>query len=255
MPIKISIITVVYNRANVIECALNSFQSQTYPHKEHVIIDGASTDGTLEILNANKRKFDILVSEQDQGIYHAMNKGISKATGDVIGILNSDDFYATPDVLTKIVSAFEDETLDACYGDLCYVNPKNINHVARYWKSSNHRPGMFSRGWCPPHPSFFVRRRIYDQLGGFNLNYRIASDVELMMRFMEKGVIKSKYIPEVLVKMRLGGITNNNFFNIFRQNYEVLLALKKNGIYANPLTFFACKLASRWIQKMTRPNL
>jgi len=250
---KISIITVVYNRVNLIECALNSFQSQNYPNKECVVIDGGSSDGTLEVLIANRNKIDTLLSEHDKGIYDAMNKGISMATGDIIGILNSDDFYASPDVLSKVASAFDDRSIDAIYGDLCYVNPINTNHISRYWKSNTHQVGMFSHGWCPPHPTFFVRRNVYEKFGDFNLNYSIAADVELMMRFLEKERVKSKYIPEIFVKMRLGGVTNKNIFNIFKQNYEVLLALKQHNLNSNPFYFFICKIFSRCIQRVSRP--
>ena len=202
---------------SVLTDCLNSVASQSHNNIEHVVIDGASTDGTLSLLNSKKDQLSILVSESDDGIYDAMNKGIKIAKGDIIGFLNSDDFYANNEVISKVVSEFKKEpSLDACYADLIYVNQSNTSKIVRNFKSSEFRQGLFSKGWCPPHPTFFVRRSVYERYGNFDLNYRIASDVDLMMRFLEIHKIKSRHIPEVWVKMRMGGTTNKNFKNIWK---------------------------------------
>lgn len=246
---KISIITVTYNCVSVLTDCLNSVASQSYNNIEHIVIDGVSTDGTLSLLNSKKHQLETLVSELDEGIYDAMNKGIKFAKGDIIGFLNSDDFYANNEVISKVVSEFKKEpSLDACYSDLIYVNQSNTSKIVRNFKSSEFKQGLFSKGWCPPHPTFFVRRSVYERYGNFDLNYRIASDVELMMRFLEIHKIKSRYIPEVWVKMRIGGTTNKNFKNIWKQNQEVLRSFDKNGLSVNLIIFFICKIFSRFKQ-------
>ena len=234
------------------EC-LNSVDSQSHNNIEHIVIDGASTDGTLTLLNSKKDQLSILVSESDDGIYDAMNKGIKLAKGDIIGFLNSDDFYANNEVISKVVSEFKKEpSLDACYADLIYVNQSNKSKIVRNFKSSEFKQGLFSKGWCPPHPTFFVRRSVYEHYGNFDLNYRIASDVDLMMRFLEIHKIKSRHIPEVWVKMRMGGTTNKNFKNIWAQNQEVLSSFDKNGLSVNLIIFVIYKIFSRFKQFFTR---
>jgi glycosyltransferase involved in cell wall biosynthesis len=251
--LKISIITVTYNCVSVLTDCLNSVASQSHNNIEHVVIDGASTDGTLSLLNSKKDQLSILVSESDDGIYDAMNKGIKIAKGDIIGFLNSDDFYANNEVISKVVSEFKKEpSLDACYADLIYVNQSNTSKIVRNFKSSEFRQGLFSKGWCPPHPTFFVRRSVYERYGNFDLNYRIASDVDLMMRFLEIHKIKSRHIPEVWVKMRMGGTTNKNFKNIWAQNQEVLSSFDKNGLSVNLIIFVIYKIFSRFKQFFTR---
>ncbi len=250
---KISIITVTFNCISVLKDCLNSVASQSYNKIEHIVIDGASTDGTLSLLNSKKDQLATLVSELDEGIYDAMNKGIKIAKGDIIGFLNSDDFYANNGVISKVVSEFKKEpSLDACYADLIYVNQSNTSKIVRYFKSSEFKQGLFSKGWCPPHPTFFVRRSVYERYGNFDLNYRIASDVELMMRFLEIHKIKSRYIPEVWIKMRMGGTTNKNFKNIWAQNQEVLSSFNKNGLSVNRISFFIHKIFSRFKQFFIR---
>jgi len=247
--LKISIITVTYNCVSVLSDCLNSVASQTYNNIEHIVIDGASTDGTLSLLNSKKHQLDTLVSELDEGIYDAMNKGIKIAKGDIIGFLNSDDFYANNEVISKVVSEFKKEpSLDACYADLIYVNQLNTSKIVRYFKSSEFKQGLFSKGWCPPHPTFFARRSVYERFGNFDLNFRIASDVELMMRFLEIHKINSRYIPEVWIKMRMGGTTNKNIKNIWAQNQEVISSFDKNGLSVNLIIFFINKIFSRFKQ-------
>lgn len=246
--LKISIITICYNSDQTIETNLNSVAKQTYNNFEHIVIDGKSDDNSISIV----RKFPHvkkIISEKDEGIYHAMNKGIEIAKGDIIGFLNSDDFYSNNNVLSKVAETFAKiNLLDACYSDLIYTSRKKITKNIRYWKAGKFIAGSFSKGWCPPHPTFFVRRSVYESLGKFDLSFRLASDVDLMMRFLEIKKIKSYYIPEVLVKMRTGGITNKNLTNIRLQNMEILSSFNKNGLAVNPISFFLYKFISRTLQ-------
>lgn len=246
---KISIITVSYNSYGVIKKCLDSVKAQKNVDKEHLVIDGASTDKTLSLLKSNRKQLKALISEPDKGIYDAMNKGIKIASGDIIGFLNSDDFYASNNILSKVKKIFYDNpTLDACYSDLIYTSQLDCSKNIRYWKSSKFKPGLFSKGWCPPHPTFFARRSVYERFGNFNLNYHIASDVELMMRLFEVHKINACYIPEVWIKMRMGGTTNKNFNNILAQNKEVLLALKSHNLSFSYVSFFLNKIISRTLQ-------
>ena len=246
---KISIVTATYNSASFINDCLDSIKLQNYKNIEHIIVDGASTDETLLLLKSKRNQLKKLISEPDMGIYDAMNKGIKIASGDIIGLLNSDDFYANNTVISKVVREFErDSLLDACYSDLIYVDQFKISKIVRYVKSREFNIGLFSKGWCPPHPTFFVRRSVYERLGIFDLNYHIASDVDLMMRFLEKHKIKSKYIPEVWVKMRMGGTTNKNLKNILLQNKEIIHSLNKNNLSVNLLKFIVFKIISRIFQ-------
>jgi glycosyltransferase involved in cell wall biosynthesis len=251
---KISIITVTLNNVSVINHCLESVRKQTHDNIEHIVIDGASTDGTLSLLNYKVSQLATLISEPDNGIYDAMNKGLKIASGDIIGFLNSDDFYAKNDVLSTVHKTFnEDPTLGACYSDLVCVHPLNTNKIIRYWKSGSFSFGAFSKGWCPPHPTFFVKRSIYNDCGNFDVSYKIASDAELMMRFLEIKKIKVKYIPEVWVKFRLGGISNRSLKNIWKQNFEVLNALKKNKLSSNVIYFFLRKIITKSKQYIQRP--
>ncbi|HBB18700.1 MAG TPA: glycosyl transferase [Syntrophus sp. (in: bacteria)] len=205
---KISIITATWNSSATIENAILSVASQGYPDLEHIIVDGNSSDATLPIVFRYENLIDKLISEPDHGIYDAMNKGISLSTGEVIGILNSDDFYANPHVLEKVSRVFEDKSVDTSYGDLIYVDPTNVNRITRYWKASAHHPRSFYQGWMPPHPTFFVRRSIYEKYGYFNVALGTAADYELTLRLLLKHKVSTTYIPEVLVHMRAGGASN-----------------------------------------------
>lgn len=242
--LKLSIITVTLNSENHIKYCLDSIASQTYRNIEHLIIDGCSTDNTIHIINQHQLN-SIILSEPDKGIYDAMNKGIERATGDIVGFLNSDDYYIDRDSLTKIVEKFNEiPNLDACYSDLIYTNSDTSRNI-RYWKSSKFFPGLFSKGWCPPHPTFYVRRLIYKRFGKFNLNYHIASDVELMMRFLEVNKINSFYLSKALVKMRIGGVSNKNIINILKLNREILSALNYHNLTHNIFIFMLYKVFSR----------
>lgn len=242
--LKISVITAVYNAVKSVEDAILSVVSQTYPCVEHVIIDGASTDGTLEVIRKHSSRISKLISEPDKGIYDAMNKGIALATGDVIGLLNADDMYEDSEVLARVAQAMSNQKADACYGDLIYVDPLDKERVVRYWKSRPYEHGLFEKGWMPAHPTFFVRSEVYERYGKFDLNFQIQSDFELTMRFMAVHKIKAVYIPKVLVKMRMGGVTNNSVSNVIRGNLEAYRACKKHGLRVTPL-FFARKIGSR----------
>ena len=240
---KISIITVTLNSASFINHCLESVKKQNYDNIEHIIIDGGSNDSTLSILKSKKKQISVLISEPDNGIYDAMNKGLKIATGDIIGFLNSDDFYANNNVLKNVSELFrEDSTLEACYSNLVYVDALETSKTIRFWKSENFVPGMFSKGWCPPHPTFFVKSSVYRRHGNFDTNYKLASDAELMMRFMEVKMIKVKYEPKLWVKFRMGGVSNKSLKNITIQNIEVLKALKNHGLKFNYITFFFKKL-------------
>jgi glycosyltransferase involved in cell wall biosynthesis len=251
---KISIITVCYNSALTIADTLRSVREQTHGNIEYIVVDGGSTDGTLTIVAAEGKHVTKLISEKDNGIYDAMNKGIDLATGEVVGFINADDFYASNSVLADVVAIFEKNSVDSCYGDLCYVSQKDPASVVRYWQSRIFHPGLFVSGWCPPHPTFFVRRAVYRHLGGFDLTFKIAADFDLMARYMEVARITSFYIPEVLVKMRLGGTTNKNLSNIIRQNVEIRQSLEKNGLKFSLTKFMILKLLSRAKQFTQRPK-
>lgn len=245
MTLKISLITVCYNSEKTIAQTIQSVVEQDYANKEYVIIDGASADNTVPIIQSHAASIDEWRSEPDHGIYHAMNKGILLATGDVIGLINADDQYVHPQVLSKVARVFEDPQVHACYGDLVYFSEHNPDKIIRYWKSMSYKPGLFAKGWCPPHPTFFVRKSVYDKYGFFDLNYKMGNDVELMMRFLEKYHINSVHIPEVLVKMRSGGVSNRSLKNIFLQNREVMMAAKKLHIPLSPFVFLMHKCMYR----------
>ena len=249
---KITIVTVSYNSERTLKTTLDSVKSQTYKNIEHLIIDGNSNDKTLSIIKEYPH-IKKIISEPDKGIYDAMNKGIKIATGDIIGFLNSDDFYTGNDVISKVANIFKNEpALDACYSDLIYTKEFDISKNIRYWKSSRYSPGLFSKGWCPPHTTFFVSSSIYKRHGVFNLTYKIASDIELMIRFIEVFKIKTRYIPEIWVKMRSGGTTNKNFYNVLLQNIEILNALKSHKLSNNWFKFFVNKIISRGLQYLRR---
>jgi glycosyltransferase involved in cell wall biosynthesis len=241
---KISVITVAFNSAKTIVDTLSSVAAQTYPNIEHIVVNGASTDETLSLVCNHSNPNIRLFSEPDKGIYDAMNKGLVQATGEVVGFLNSDDFYADAAVLEKIANAFQDPAVDACYARLVYVTQDN-SRVVRYWKSKPFIRGYFGKGWCPAHPTFYVRKSVIDRLGYFDQSYKLSADVEFMMRYLEIGQIRAVYIPHVLVRMRLGGATNESWKNIVQQNKEIFAALRKNGVPFSRVWFAANKVVSR----------
>lgn len=251
---KTSIITVTLNSEKTIKETIESVIRQNHQNIEHIVIDGGSSDNTISIVQSYKKHISTLISENDYGIYDAMNKGIDVSTGDIIGFLNSDDFYANNEVIYSVLKEFRNNPkIDACYSDLVYVDKFNTSKIIRYFKSSRFKEGLFSKGWCPPHPTFFAKRSVYESFGKFDTNYQISSDVDLMMRFLEKHKIKTQYIPEVWVKMRTGGTTNKNLKNIWLQNKEILLSFNKNNLSVNILKFFIYKVVSRLFQYFKRP--
>ncbi|MBL0313365.1 MAG: glycosyltransferase [Holophagaceae bacterium] len=252
---KISIITTVYNHPRVIE-ALDSVLAQRLDpgdELELVVIDGGSTDGTLSRLEGYRSRVAVFLSEKDSGIYDGMNKGIERASGDIIGILNSDDLYEDDHALATVLEIFHSSDAQVVYGDLVYVREDDPSKVVRYWKSSPYEDGLFERGWMPPHPSFFVRRQVYEQHGCFDLAFQLASDLDLMIRFLVKARMRFQYVPKVLVRMRLGGASNKSVRNIIKGNLEGYRACKKNGLKVS-LLFFVHKIISRIPQFFMRPT-
>jgi glycosyltransferase len=255
---KISIITPSFNSQKSIAQTIESVLAQDFHDIEYIIIDGGSTDGTKNIVQSYGDKISRFVCEPDNGIYDAMNKGIRLASGDIVGILNSDDFYAYTDVIKDVVAAFKsDADIGIVYGDLLYVDAKDTNKTVRVWRSGEYKSGLFESGWHPPHPSFFVRKSIYDKYGTFNTSFKIAADYELMLRLMHKRSVKAAYIPKVFVKMRTGGASNGSIFGIVKANIECLNAWKTNGFGIRPLIFFRKPISKikqlfkgkKWTQK------
>jgi len=230
--LKVSIITVVRNNKETIKYAIDSVLNQTYKDIEYIVVDGASTDGTVEVVKSYGSKITKFISEKDNGLYDAMNKGISLATGDVIGILNSDDFYIDDKAMQRVVKEFEEKNVDSVYADLTYVEPKNLNKTVRYYDSSKFNPSKFSYGWMPPHPTFFVKRKAYEKYGVFRTDLKIAADFDILVRFLYIHKISYSYIKEILVKMRTGGVSTS-FNSIWINNIETLRVCRDNGIKTN----------------------
>lgn len=251
---KISIITVCFNAVSTIEDALISVATQENVNVEHILIDGVSTDGTVEVIKKYK-SVATFVSEPDKGIYDAMNKGIALATGDIVGILNADDFYVNEKVLEHVSRIFEDDSVEACYGDLVYIDQFNKEKVIRYWKSKPYVSGMFKSGWAPAHPTFFVRKSVYEKFSFFNLDYKLAADFEILFRLIEQNKIKTKYLSKVLVKMRLGGATNKSFSNIYNQNKEIIDILRNHYPKLSFIGLILRKAFNRFSQFFIRPSL
>lgn len=247
---KLSLITSALNSKSFIESSLLSVTSQTYPDIEHIIIDGGSIDGTLEIiarfqsdssrgldssslpsaLRSEPARVTRVVSEPDNGIYDALNKGIIMATGDVIGFLHADDLYADKTVIEKVVKVMSQNNCDSCYGDLLYIDKNDTNKTIRYWKSSPFDSALLKKGWMPPHPTFFVKRAVYEKFGVFDTSFKIAADYELMMRFLGRYGISTCYIPGVLIKMRIGGASNRSISNILLKSSEDLRIMRMHNL-------------------------
>lgn len=227
---KISIITVVRNGATTLPDCIASVLAQSYPELEYIVVDGASTDGTPDVIRSFGSKIDRIISEPDHGPYDAMNKGIAAATGEVVGILNADDLYAHSNVLANVVATLRATGADAAYGDLLYVDREVVSRVWRVWQAEEYHPDAFLQGWMPPHPTFFVRREIYQRYGTFNLNLGSAADYELMLRLIHKHRIRLCYVPEVLVRMRRGGVSNASWRNWLRANRNDRKAWQLNGL-------------------------
>lgn len=248
---KVSIITIAYNSAETIEDTIKSVLAQNYPELEYVVIDGGSSDGTMDIVNKYKDQIATIVSEPDRGIYDAMNKGVHKSTGELIGILNSDDFYADDHVVTDIVNKLLECKADGIYADLVYVDRNNPEKVIRYWEAKAYQKGDFLKGWMPPHPTFFVRKCKYESWGDYSLKLKSAADYELMLRFIHKNGLKVSYLPRVITRMRVGGESNVSLKNRIRANKEDRKAWEMNDLKPAPFTLIRKPLSklSQFVKK------
>jgi len=232
--LKITLVTATLNSARTITDCLSSVNFQTYPDVDQVIIDGLSTDETVAIINSIPNRVSRIISESDNGLYDAMNKGISQATGDVIGILNSDDLYIDDHVLQDVADLMTKTGADSLYADLYYVKASNTDKILRFWQTKEFVPGSFAKGWHPPHPTFFVRKRIYEQFGTFDTSLQVSADFELMLRFLEKHRISTCYLPRPILKMRHGGESSGTLQKIIRGNINCYRAFNKNSIRVSP---------------------
>jgi glycosyltransferase involved in cell wall biosynthesis len=254
---KISIITVVYNNENTIQDTINSVLSQNYDNLEYIIVDGASTDGTVKVIKEtiriHSKKNIIFISEKDNGAYDAMNKGIDLANGDIVGTLNSDDLYYDKYCLSIVMNEFQNKRSDSIFADLVYFRSNNSDKVVRYYSSANFSSKKFAFGWMPAHPTFFVRRKCYEKYGKYKTNYIIAADYELLIRFFATHIISYSYIPKVLVKMRVGGVSTKSFKSNWILNKEIVRACKENGIKTNLLKVHL-KYFTKSLQLIKRPR-
>ena len=232
---KISIITVAFNAAETIEGTLLSVAQQTFRDMEHVVIDGGSSDGTQAVVSSHGDRISRFLSEPDRGIYDAMNKGLALATGDVIGFLNADDTYANENVLSRVAETMERYHLDVLFGDVAFCQRESPDRIVRRYSSSHFRPDRIAWGWMPAHPALFVKREVFQKAGPFRTDYRIAGDFEFVARAFGKQSLRYRYLPEVLVKMRLGGVSTGGWRNTMLLNKEVLRACRENGIQTNML--------------------
>lgn len=233
---KVSLITVTYNSATYLQDCIESVVGQQYHNLEHIIIDGGSTDGTVDIIKKYNDHITRWVSEKDNGMYDAINKGIALATGDIVGILNSDDMFASNDVIDAIVGCFMEHKIDAVYGDLVYVNKTDTNKIVRLWKGFPYKRSRFRHGWMPAHPTFYLKRELIEEHGGYESHYFTASDYEFMARYLYRYRISAIYLPKLIVKMRVGGQSNVTIKSRLRANRRDYLAMKRNKI---PLPFLA----------------
>jgi glycosyltransferase involved in cell wall biosynthesis len=250
--VKISVVTTCFNSQSTIVDTLNSVAAQSYELVEHIVVDGGSTDNTVEYVRRDSARVARFVSERDEGVYDGMNKGWRLASGDVVGFLNSDDVYATNDALAIVARAFGDPEVEACYGDLVYVARDDLNRRVRYWKSRSFRPGLCLTGWQPPHPTLYVRRQVLERAGGFDTEFKIQSDFEFCLRIFEVLKVRSTYIPTLLVRMRTGGVSNAGVRNVIRGNMEALRACRKNGLRRAP-AFLARKILRKVPQYFAAP--
>lgn len=227
---RISIITVCFNAESTIEDTLRSVLSQDYPNLEYIVIDGKSTDNTLQLINKYEHQISRIVSEKDKGMYDGLNKGIEMANGEIIGMLNADDFYMDERVISEVVQQMIEQKADAIYSDLYYVHQQDTNKIVRKWKSGKYDRKKFMNGWMPPHPTFFLKKEFYAKHGGFHLGFRSAADYELMLRMLFKHKLKATYLPRYTVKMRVGGMSNASLLNRLKANKEDRKAWKVNDL-------------------------
>lgn len=231
---KVSIITATFNSGTTLEKTIASLQLQTYRNIEYIVMDGDSKDNTLSIIKKNNSHISQWISEPDKGMYHALNKGIQLATGDVIGFLHSDDMFASNTIIAQIVNEFQHSTVDGVYGDLEYVHKENTSRVIRHWKSEPFQSILLRKGWMPAHPTLFLKREVYKIHGVFNLNYKIASDYDFMLRVLKDSSLKFLYLPQVITKMRIGGASNRSLKNIIqktKEDYRAVTSNKVGGVF------------------------
>jgi glycosyltransferase len=228
---KVSIITATYNSAATISDTLQSLNAQSYQNIEYIIIDGASKDQTLAVIKQQCPLVTTIISEPDKGIYDALNKGIEAATGDIVGYLHSDDLFAYPDAVKDIVAQFKTSNCDAIYGDLQYVSKDDTDNVIRLWKSGSYTKEKLKNGWMPPHPTFYMKRDLYQKLGLFDLSFKIAADYDSLLRYLWANEVTMSYLPKVVMKMRVGGASNRDLKNIIQKTKEDIQALKNSGIF------------------------
>ncbi len=249
---KISIITVALNNAEYIEACIQSVLNQDYVNTEYIVIDGGSTDGTIDIIKKYEDKINIWISETDNGIYDAINKGINISSGDIIGILHSDDLYINEHVIGRVVQEFRNN-VDSVYADLVYVDRNNLNKVVRYYDSSAFRVSKFAYGWMPAHPTCFIKKNVYDRYGLYKTDYLIAADYELLVRFYAKHGVSYSYLPDVIVKMRSGGLSTRNLKSNVILNREIVRACSENGIETNIFKVYS-KYFVKLSQLLKRPR-
>ena len=250
---RVSIITATYNSEDTLEYCMDSVLNQTYRQIEYIIVDGGSTDGTLEIIESKAKKNTQVVwqSQKDKGIYDALNKGIEKATGDIVGFVHSDDALKSHDIIEKIVGLFEQTPIDGVYGNLHYVKYDNPGVIVRNWVSQEFKPSLLNRGWMPAHPTLFLKKSIYDTYGHFNLDYRIAADYDFILRVFSQQNLKFAYLPETITIMRVGGASNRSIANVVRKTKEDFRAAKSNKL-SLPIWTISMKNLSKipqWFKK------
>jgi glycosyltransferase involved in cell wall biosynthesis len=249
----LSLITASYNRAHTIRDTIRSVNMQTYPEIEHIIIDGGSTDDSMAIIAAEAKRVRVSVSEPDKGFYDAYNKGLERTTGEIIGFINTDDFYCSDDVIAQVMRAFEDPSIDGVHADLVYVDANDTSRIKRHWKAWDFSAEDYRRGFIPAHPTVFVRRSVYDKVGGYDTSYKLAADYDFLLRAFHVAQIKSVHIPAIWIRMRTGGATGGSASSLIAQNDEIRAAQQKHGLhYPKPL-FFARKSLDRSLQIARAP--
>lgn len=242
---RITVITACFNRVATIADAVVSVQRQTHPDIEHIVVDGGSTDGTLEVLEQHRPSLAAIIGGPDDGIYDALNKGVRASSGSLIGFLHSDDVYANDDVLKLVAEEVQRGSLDALYGDVVFVRPDDVTRIVRRFSSRRFAPSRLAWGWMPAHPALFVSRKLFERFGLFKTDYRIAADFEFIARIFSQGGFRYAYLPEVLVKMRLGGVSTKDWRSTVTGNIEVMRACRENGIRTNYL-----KILSKYPAKL-----
>lgn len=249
---KVSVITVCFNAAKEIDETIRSVMVQDHADIEHIVIDGGSTDGTQERVKRYSECIAHFISEKDDGVYDAMNKGLRRATGEVVAFVNAGDMMATRNTVSYMVRAFGEQDADVIYGDALMVDPADITKVKRFWKGGEYKRENFRKGWMPPHLGTYIRKSAYDRFGHFNTELRVSADYELMFRFLYKHKLKAHYVPKVLVRFRLGGVSNRSLGHVWRANVEVYKAWKLNGEHVSPLIVLRKPL--RKLGQMLRPG-